>query len=614
MSQSNQSSKIALAQTPPMMAEFEKFKTSMASKGRANFAYDMKHGLRDGMKKGESPQDQAKKLLAKARAKILKHENGEAITLLHKAIALQPDDAVLHTQLGDVYVKDMSRLGDALGCYMKAIKLEPTVGSHYAAIGTLLMKMQKYEEAIDYFEIAVKFDPKNLIALSRMMHLKAHRLRWDNFEKIPTYLKVFNDPKVVSDPFAFLSLCDDGAFQRLRSEALNKSRFKPSVAAWKPFGKRAEGQKIRIGYFSNDFYNHATMHLIGGLLESHNREKFEIYLYDYGSKHQDHEHQRARRNADMYRDVRHMTTAQLVDQARRDQIDIGVDLKGFTEGGRLDIFNDRVAPVQVAYLGYPGTAGLKSMDYMIADKITIPSNLRKHYSEQILYMPNCYQPNDDHRRIAEVEASRASYGLPEDGFVFSSFNNPYKVTPQEFDIWMDLLKEVPDSVLWFYVGTAKVRDILRAEAEKRGVDGNRIIPTGRMDPEYHLARLRFADLFLDTFNVNAHTTASDALWAGLPVVTKTGEQFAARVAGSILNAAGLPDLVTPSAKKYREVALKVAQDPEYLADIRARIKLAHESAPLFDTKGYTKDFEALLEKAFNNYLAGHKPKSMALAS
>ncbi len=613
MSQPSQTSKLAVTLTgTPAVPDFEKFANSVKSQNRAKFAYEMKHGLRAGMKKGEKPKDRAKALLTKARQVILKHQNKEAISLLRKAIELHPQNAELHTQLGDVLVKDMEQLPQALSCYMKAISLEPKVGNHYASIATLLMKMQKFEEAIDYFEIAVGFDPKNLIALSRMMHLKAHRLRWNDWDRIPTYLKVFNDPKVVSDPFAFLSLCDDGAFQKLRSETLNRSRYKASVKAWPPTSARAADQKIRIGYFSNDYYNHATMHLIGGMLEAHDREKFEIYLYDYGSKHMDHEHQRARRQADVFQDVRHMNTAQLVDLARRDGIDIAVDLKGFTEGGRLDIFNDRVAPVQIAYLGYPGTSGLKSMDYMIADRITIPSNLRQHYSEKILYMPNCYQPNDDRRFIADVNKSRQGYGLPESSFVFASFNNPYKVTPKEFDIWMELLREVPDSVLWFYVSKEPVEDTLRLEAEKRGVDGARIIPTGRLQPEYHLARLKHADLFLDTFNVNAHTTASDALWAGLPLVTKTGEQFAARVAGSILTAAGLPDLVTPSVKKYKEVALRIAQDVDYLADIRARISLARSAAPLFDTKGYTRDFERLLEQAFLNYRAGNGPKTMGL--
>ena len=614
MSQPSQASKIALLQTgKPQFPEFEKFAKSIQSQERAQFAYDFKHGLREGASKGETPEQRSKKLLAQSRKMVLKHDNKQAISLLRKAIELTPDNAELHAQLGDVLVKDTDNVGAALSCYMKAIKLEPTTGSHYACVATLLMKMQQMEEAIDYFEIAVKFDPKNLIALSRMMHIKAHRLRWNDFEKVPTYLKVFNDKNVVSDPFAFLSLCDDGAFQRMRSEAIVRAKFKNPGRAAKP-SPRAEGQKIRIGYFSNDFYNHATMHLMAGLLEQHDRQKFEIYIYDYGSKSKDHEHQRARRNADKFQDVRGMSTSDLVGLARSDAIDIAVDLKGYTEGGRLDIFNDRIAPVQVAYLGYPGTTGLQSMDYMVADRITVPSHLRKHFSESILYMPNCYQPNDENRYIEEMTATRSGFGLPEDGFVFSSFNNPYKVTPQEYDIWMNLLKEVPDSVLWFYVSKAEIRDVIRKEAEKRGVDGDRIIPTGRMPPERHLARLKYADLFLDTFNVNAHTTASDALWAGLPLVTKTGDQFAARVAGSILTAAGLEDLVTVSEKKYHDVALRVAQDPEYFADIKTRLAAARTSAPLFDTKGYTRDFERLLEKAFQNYQAGNAPKSMALSA
>ncbi|WP_412073836.1 glycosyltransferase [Tritonibacter mobilis] len=615
MSQPNQTSKLAVMQNAkPQFPEFEKFAESIKSQERAKFAYEMKHGLRNNRAKDEKPKETAQKLLKKARALILKHENKQAETVLRQAISLEPKDASMHALLGEVLMKDSARLMDALSCLMQAVKLEPTFGGHYALIGTLLMRLQKFEEAIDYFEIAVKFDPKNYIALSRMMHIKAHRARWDGFEKIPTYLKQFNNTRVLSDPFAFLSLCDDGEFQKQRSLSQVRAKLTNPVKAPIYTGGRPAGKKLRIGYFSNDYYNHATMHLMGGLLENHDRDRFELYLYDYGSKMRDHEHNRARQSADVFHDIRHMTTAQIVDLATRDGLDIAVDLKGFTEGGRLDMFNSRVAPVQVAYLGYPGTSGLKSMDYMVADRITIPSHLRKHYTENILYMPNCYQPNDESRYIAQMDDSRESHDLPEESFVFSTFNNPYKVTPREFDIWMNLLKEVPDSVLWYYVSNADIIDRLRKEAEARGVDGARIIPTGRMQPEFHLARLKHADLFLDTFNVNAHTTASDALWAGLPLVTKTGEQFAARVAGSILTAAGLEDLVTTTEKKYHDVALRIAQDPDYLADIRMRLAASHTNSPLFDTQGYTRDFERLMERAFQNYLDGNAPRSMGISA
>ncbi|WP_417816843.1 glycosyltransferase [Tritonibacter scottomollicae] len=615
MSQPNQTSKLAVMRdTKPQFPEFEKFASSVTSQERAKFAYEMKHGLRANQAKGEQTKETVQKLLKKARADMMKHEvkSGEAV--LRQAISLEPDNATAHALLCELLMKDSARLLDALASILRAVKLEPKESGHYALVGTLLMRMQKFEEAIDYFEIAVKFDPKNYIALARMMHLKAHHLRWDDFDKIPTYLKQFNKVGILSDPFAFLSLCDDGDFQKQRSISMVQAKHTNPVKAPIFTGQRAEGQKIRIGYFSNDFYNHATMQLMVGLLETHDRSRFELYLYDYGSKLCDLAHERARESADVFRDVRHMATDELVEQATRDELDIAVDLKGFTEGGRLDMFNSRVAPVQVSYLGYPGTTGLKSMDYMVADRITIPSTLRKHYTENILYMPHCYQPNDEERYIAQVDDTRASHGLPEDGFVFSSFNSPYKVTPREFDIWMKLMKEVPDSVLWFYCGKGEITEPLRREAERRGVDGHRIIPARRVKPDVHLARLKHADLFLDTFNVNAHTTASDALWAGLPVVTKTGEQFAARVAGSILTAAGLEDLVTTTEKKYHDVALRVAQDPDYLADIRARLAASHSDAPLFDTKGYTRDFERLLEKAFQNYIDGNRPKTMGISA
>lgn len=595
-----------------VVPEFEQYTKEVSTQQRAQIAYEFKHGIRDRVLSAKDSKEQVKKLLAMARKVTLSHDLKKAEVLLHKAISIEPDNFELHLQLGDTYSKDTERWAQAMKCYLEAMKLAPKRAEPYTCMATLLMRWKKDKEAIDYFDLALMFNPNNAVALSRMLHLRGMESDWSVWPKMDDYLKRFEKARGLADPFGFLPLCDDGQFQRRRSEILVNHIMKNTSKRWPAKTDRAEGQKIRVGYFSNDFYNHATMHLFGGILESHDPEKFEIYIYDYGSKLKDSEHYRARNHSDVFRDVATMPTQDLVALARADELDIAVDMKGFTEGHRMDLFCERMAPVQIAYLGYPGTTGVKAVDYMIADDITIPSSKRRHHSEKILYMPNCYQPNDENRYIARINNTREDLGLPSEGFVFSSFNNPYKVSPAEFDIWMELLKEVEGSVLWYYVSRHEGFETIQKEAEKRGVDPSRIIRAGRMAPEEHLARLQFADVFLDTFAVNAHTTASDALWAGVPVVTKMGDQFAARVAGSIVSAAGLSDLAVNTNKQYKALALKLATDPDYFADVKERISKAHEESPLYDTEGYTRDFEALLTKAFEHHQAGKKPDHLHL--
>ncbi|MDC0656541.1 hypothetical protein N6L27_00845 [Leisingera sp. SS27] len=371
--------------------------------------------------------------------------------------------------------------------------------------------------------------------------------------------------------------------------------------------------KIRIGYFSCDFLDHATMFLIGRMFELHDREKFEIYIYDYGAMNDNDGRLRAEKSADVYRHVGNVDSETIVEQAREDGLDIAVDLKGHTKGNRINLFDHRMAPVQISYLGYPGTSGVESIDYMVADPVVVPPKYRKHYTEKVLYMPDCYQSNDDARKAAEHKPTRADAGLPEDAVVFCSFNSPYKVSPDEFDIWMKLLKLVPDSVLWFYAVRDGVRENILAEAKRRGIGPDRIVFTGFAKQEEHLARLPLADIFLDTFFVNAHTTASDALWAGVPVVTKVGKQFAARVAASLLHTIGMDELTATTPQQYQALALKLARDKEYLADVKTRVKQGIETGPLYDTEKFTRNFEALLEKTLERFNAGLKPDHISLS-
>ena len=592
---------------------FTAFAEGVQGQKTAQLAYEMKHGMRGPKFASGDPKERADKILKECRKLSLRGERKQAIVLLRKAIELDENNMELHLQMGDMLGSRPETRVEALKSLLTALRLDATDSKVYLSIGSLLMLMEREAEAIDYLDLAVKFNPKNALALIRMMHLKSHRQDWSFWPQINQYLKPFRNPKLIGDPFMFLPLIDDGQFQKERSIALADFSFENRNTTKLNRPERAPGGKIRIGYFSSDFYDHATMHLMAGILENHDHERFEIFVYDYGSAFQDAENKRVRETADVFRDMRNMPSENITKVAREDMLDIAIDLKGLTRGGRQEIFVDRVAPVQIAYLGYPGTTGIRAMDYMIGDEVTIPSAKQKHYCEKILYMPNCYQPNDENRKIAETGRTRADHGLPEDAFVFASFNGPYKVTPAEFDIWMELLKEVENSVLWFYVGERDFSDNLRAEAEKRGVDGSRIISTGRYSPAEHLERMKHADLFLDAFAVNAHTTASESLWAGVPMVTKLGDQFAARVAGSVLTAAGLEDLVAKTPQQYKDIALRLATDPDYFAEVKDKVESATHESALFDTVGYTRDFEALLEQAHERHMAGKSPRHMRLS-
>ncbi len=347
------------------------------------------------------------------------------------------------------------------------------------------------------------------------------------------------------------------------------------------------------------------------MFELHDRNTFEIYLYDY-SNVSDEMSQRVSASVDHHHRVKTLSDNEIFALARSDAIDIAVDLKGFTAGGRYGLVASRPAPVTISYLGFPGTLGLKAVDYIVADEVMIPQELRRYYVENILYMPECYQVTDDQREIASTVPTRTELGLPEDALVLCCFNGTYKITPAEFDIWMRIMAKVPHSVLWHWATEEKAMENLRNEAEKRGISRDRLIFCGSISQPEHLARLARADLFLDTFNICAHTTASDALWAGLPIVTLQGKQFAARVASSILNAFEMPELITYSAEEYEARILELAENPAELRRLREKVAEKRKSAPLFDTARFTRNWEQMLKKALSNIETGHAPRDLHL--
>ncbi len=407
-------------------------------------------------------------------------------------------------------------------------------------------------------------------------------------------------------PFSFLSHAADPAPQLACAKSFAAAEYPGRPLALRP---RRRGDRMRLAYVSADFHEHATAYLTAELFETHDRERFEVTAISYGPDDRSPMRTRLIRAFDRFVDVRDKTdreAAALIDEL---EIDIAVDLKGYTADNRAGIFSHRGAPLQVAYLGFPGTMGVPFIDYVIADRHVIPDRLAPHYSEKIVRLPDSYQVNDRARRIAEQAPSRGEAGLPETGFVFCSFNNNYKIRPAIFDIWMRLLKAVEGSVLWLLQDNPVAVENLRREAQARGVSAGRLVFAPRVDLPAHLARHRLADLFLDTLPYNAHTTASDALWAGLPLVTLCGESFASRVAASLLHAARLHELVTESLADYEALALKLATTPALLAGYRRRLEAERLAVPLFDTARFRRHIETAFAAMHERQRRGEPPAS-----
>jgi predicted O-linked N-acetylglucosamine transferase (SPINDLY family) len=415
--------------------------------------------------------------------------------------------------------------------------------------------------------------------------------------------------KRATRPFTVLALSDDPRLQRQVAQ-ISAEASTPGPGALPPIVKRPGGPRIRVGYYSGDYHNHATAHLMAEFFELHDEKRFEIFAFSFGMEIRDPMRARLERAFDRFVDVRMRSDREIARLSRDLQIDIAVDLKGFTQDSRPGIFVHRAAPVQVNYLGYPGTLGGDSWDYIFADHTLITPASRSHYSERVVYLPHSYQVNNRHPPTGTEEFGRAELGLPAGGIVFCSFNSLYKITPAMFDSWMRILKRVEASVLWLLAENPLAVENLRKEAGRRDVDAARLVFAEPMPLARHLARLGAADLCLDSFPCGAHTTASDALWAGVPVITRPGESFASRVAASLLHALGMPDLVATSEQRYETLAVEIATDAARLAALRSRLRAARMTAPLFDTPRTTLHLEQAYSMIYDRYHADLTPVDM----
>ena len=417
--------------------------------------------------------------------------------------------------------------------------------------------------------------------------------------------KVMANNKVIS-PFSLAAINDDGALLKKAAQIFSQDRY-PIHSSLCPIPKRTKKEKIRIAYFSPDFRNHAVSLLTVGLFENHDRNRFEVFGFSLKpAPDGDLVNLRLRQGFDKFLDVDQMSDKEIACLAQEYEVDIAIDLAGHTQNSRTGIFSYRAAPIQISYIGYLGTMGSEYYDYLFADITIIPNELQKFYSEKIVYLPS-YQANDRKRTISERQFTRKELGLPEVGFVFCCFNNTYKIVPSTFDAWMRILNAVEGSVLFLYADNEWAKVNLIKEAGLRGIDSERLIFGGRFSVEEYLARYRVCDLFLDTFPYNAGTTASDALWVELPVLTLMGQSFASRVAASLLNAIGLPELITDTQEEYENLAIELATNPEKLGELKKKLSRNRFTEPLFDTPLFTKHIEAAYTQMYERYNLGLKP-------
>jgi len=546
----------------------------------------------------------------------------DAVTCLKRAIELQPGFAEAYTNLGTA-MQALRRFNEAAECLRAALQLNPDDSQTLQSLGNVVRDGGDTTEAIACYRRSLELKPDCPSALGQLIHQLQHHCEWDELAELTARaIRLASDqPPIPGEspmsPFAFLTL----------PAATSSAQQQRCAARWAAFHARTVLQanpptdsnpdadrdsRIRIGYLSADYRSHPVAELIVELFESHDRPRFDVRAYSYGPDDGSAMRRRMEAAFETFVDLRDIPLGESIDRIAADRIDILVDLTGFTQHARTQILAGRPAPIQVNYLGYPGTMGADFVDYILVDNFIVPPDRQPFYTENLVHLPGCYQVNDTQRTIAPSRKSRNDFGLPELGFVFCSFNSNYKITPEIFDVWMHLLREIPDSVLWLLESNRVAPFNLGREAQRRGVAPERLIFAPRQSLPEHLARHSLADLFLDTFPVNAHTTASDALWAGLPVLTLSGETFVSRVAGSLLNTLDLRELITTTVEDYRERALQLARRPAELAELRRRLHENRITSPVFDIRRSTRAIEQAYFTMHTMRLANEPPRPFSV--
>ncbi|MEO0859677.1 MAG: tetratricopeptide repeat protein [Pseudomonadota bacterium] len=529
-----------------------------------------------------------------------------AIKHYQLAIRGNPNFSRAYNNLGNA-LRAIGDLRGAEAALRQASKLAPKEAEVHQNLGGVLQSMGRFDDAAAAYDRAVDINPDNAAARASALFLRAQMCDWRQ-GPAPQDLGLTG---AAVGPYDLLALDDDPVRQRQRAERYAAQTFGPGGAAPAPAAV-ARPKRLRLGYFSADFRDHPVARLIAGTIAAHDRDRFDVLGYSFGPDKQDGFRREFSTSFDTFREIRALPDDQAAAIAAQDALDIAVDLTVYTQHSRTALFDRRLAPVHINYLGYPGTSGAPFLDYIIADPVVVPPEYRDGISEAVIALPHCYQPNDNRRPVPHDTASRAAHGLPQDGIVLCSFNSAFKISPREFDIWMRILGTEPGTVLWLLESTPWARSNLTGEAEARGIDPARLVFAPRVGNEAHLARHHHADLFLDTFAYNAHTTGSDALWMGLPVVTLAGRQFAARVCASLLQAVNLPELITQTEADYADLILSLIRTPDRLVSLRDRLQATRNTAPLFDTERHTSALESAYDAAHQRWRDGTGPADISI--
>jgi protein O-GlcNAc transferase len=533
----------------------------------------------------------------------------EAFVSYARAIALKPDYAEAHYNAGN-NLAAMHRMTAALESYDRVIALRPQYADAHRARGLVLHGLKRYREALASYERAQALAADMDWLAGDIVSARAQICDWSP-DETSLEERIWSGRRVTA-PFTLTFAAESSVMQRKAAEVFTDSLYRDGPGRTLP--AYVGHEKIRVGYFSADFRDHAMMHVMIDLFDCHDRSRFELTAFSFGPDSQGDWAKTVARSVDRFIDVRPLPDLDVVRLARGLEIDIAVDLMGYTMGARTGIFSHRAAPVQVAYLGFPATMGAGFIDYIIADDTLISAGEADHYSEKVVYLPGTYQVNSRHRAVSDRAFTRTEQGLPEAGFVFCCFNNNYKIAPSVFDIWMRILRRVDDSVLWLYAENADAVGNLRKEATARQVAPERLIFARKLPLGEHLVRHSMAGLFLDTLPYTGHATASLALWAGLPVLTRIGRTFAGRVAASLLKAIEMGELVTTTPEAYEALAVELATHPDKLGAIRTRLADNRLRTPLFDTARFARHLETAYQAMHVRAQAGLAPAAIDVAA
>ena len=529
-----------------------------------------------------------------------------AVDSYNRAIAFKPDYFEAYLNRGAA-LNDLKQYQAAVDSCNRVIALKPDLALAHYNLGHALRGLHQHQVAAESYATALAIDPDLKYGLGLKMHSQLHICDWSHYADDVQQIRVgVREGKLMDMPFSFLAISHLASEQQECAKSYMIDKYPAAASAlWQ--GERYSHAKIRVAYVSADFREHPVSFMMAGLFEQHDKTRFELYGISLIAEDKTATGQRVKAAFDHFIDVSQKSDEEVAQFLRDLEIDIAVDLMGFTANSRTHIFACRAAPVQINYFGYTATMGADYIDYIIADQTVIPEEHRQYYTEKMAYLPDSFQVNDSSRKISEKIFTRQEMGLPEDGFVFCCFNKSFKITPDVFAIWMRLLHKIDGSVLWLFVDNPAAAKNLRAEARARGITDNRLVFADRMDHADHMARHRLADLFLDSFYFNAHSTASDALWEGLPVLTCPGEALASRVAASLLNAVGLPELITHSHQAYETLALDLATHPQKLSAIRNTLMQNRLTCPLFNTARFTKHIENAYAQMWERSQAGLLP-------